>query len=143
MVEGEDRPPGKAGNYVVRQWRGELSLGVSFWVNGVLGFFLLVGIARCLPESTGVGSLKTAAAIGILFSMFSLIALLWQAVGIWRSAANHADRGRRQLWARLAKLIVAMACFARVDTIVHYTVPQAIEHLTILTGDKQIAPYEI
>ena len=36
-------PPEASRNYFLRHWRGELSLPVSYWVNGILGG-LLIGI---------------------------------------------------------------------------------------------------
>src|SRR5450432_3430852 len=35
-------------NYLVRQWRGELSLGVSFWVNNILATVVLAAIGASL-----------------------------------------------------------------------------------------------
>ena len=36
--------PSASGNYFARHWRGELSLGISYWVNGLISV-VVIGVA--------------------------------------------------------------------------------------------------
>ena len=49
-------PIKRKGNYFVRHWRGDLSLGVSYWLNGLLAYLLvaiLAGFVVGLKETAG------------------------------------------------------------------------------------------
>lgn len=72
-------------NYLIRHWRGDLSLGVSWWVNGFLLNIFLTIIDLSLAESD-VFENPVAALVYIL----TMIAIYtWQIVGIWKSAENY------------------------------------------------------
>ncbi len=118
---------GRRSNYLVRHWRGQLSLGVSYWVNGVLlsivlglGVFLSVlsAVFRlgtplfiALFDDTlappGI-DLQTGAIAGLLFIALLAAITLWQLVGIWRSASNNARKTGRWFWPRVAKVLVVL-----------------------------------
>jgi len=111
--------PSKKSNYFVRHWRGDLSLGVSYWANGFLANFLLavvVGVGAALQETA---SLKTVAVVCIFIYGFSLALSFWQIVGKWRSATNHVQRGGLKVWATLAQisLLLATALSLKLSTI--------------------------
>jgi hypothetical protein len=89
-------------NYIARHWRGELSLPVSYWVNGWLlstGYFVGMSFIVDYPAPS------VTYAVGLLIVMALGFALqIWQLIGLWRSAGTHAVRGGRQIWASLARL---------------------------------------
>jgi len=96
-------------NYLVNHWRGELPLGVAFWLNGFLlslgssGLLLLVmGNWDYLPYETV--SLIFWAIVVVVFVPLSV----WQVVGIWRSADRHQQRGGQAIWATLAKVAIVL-----------------------------------
>ena len=71
----------KKSSYFLRHWRGELSLGVSYWLNGFLAnIFLIVviGLAAALQETA---NLKMVAALCIFTYSLSLVLSFWQIVG--------------------------------------------------------------
>src|ERR1700674_4705482 len=88
---GSDASP--RGNFVTRHWRGNLSLPMSFWINGVL--FGLVW--RLLPYSllvyqqmAGLRS-GTWTMLGVIsFGIVGAILTVWTVVGIWRSSEAYA-----------------------------------------------------
>jgi hypothetical protein len=97
-------------NYFSRHWRGELSLPLSYWVNGALVTVLVVTAFSVLGESD---YLKTSGPLGsgiwILAALMFLWSLtIWQLVGVWRSADNSASRGGSSAWASVAKVMVVL-----------------------------------
>jgi hypothetical protein len=98
----ETRTPPRR-NFLVRFWRGEYSLAISFWVFG-LGLYAL-GIAAILALTLLVyrGTFDPRTIAPAIFAMWLVTALLlvFQSVGVWRAAARSS-----RLWAGLARLSV-------------------------------------
>ncbi len=110
-------PIKRKGNYFVRHWRGDLSLGVSYWLNGLLAYLLvaiLAGFVVGLKETAG---LKATAAAVILLYTFAIALSVWQIVGIWRSSSNHVRRGGLAVWATLAKVAVVLGILNLASTV--------------------------
>ena len=81
--------PRTEGSYIGRHWNGDLSLPVSYWVNGVLlsiGFGILVYVVVYAVASNG--SLGTAVTLIWVTLAISIVLSVWQLTGIWRSAAR-------------------------------------------------------
>src|SRR4051812_14407090 len=100
-IEGQAEPPpvqvilpAKGPNYFVRHWQGDLSLGLSYWVNGVLGNLFLVLMATMVATGTilDVAPLTLTAALYFFDLAVAILVSVWQLVGIWRSASNHVSR---------------------------------------------------
>lgn len=90
----------------VRHWRGEISLGYAFWLNGLLGNILVFAVVR-MAKAAVEG--PDPAPWLLVFSAawaFKLIVVAWQCVGAWRSADRHVDRGGTRFWAIVAKVAV-------------------------------------
>ena len=84
----EPPPLAKRSNYLVRHWRGELLLPVSYWVNGILGGVLVAILNGAVSVSEAAGGLKAAVAASILLYAIAFAISIWQIVGTWRSAAS-------------------------------------------------------
>jgi hypothetical protein len=101
----------KKGNYFSRHWRGDLSLAVSYWINGFL-LNILVGGATvayvAYAESVADEGLIKAFILMNVFIAFLLIAYTWQFVGVWRAASNSPKRGGSRLWAVLAQVLIVL-----------------------------------
>lgn len=96
-------------NYFVRHWRGDLGLGISYWLNGFLlniAVLAIVGAYVAYSKSaTDDGIVKSFVILnGIILLLFILSA--WQYVGVWRSASKSPGRGGSRLWAVLAQTMV-------------------------------------
>jgi hypothetical protein len=136
----EDTSSGQS--YFTRHWRGELSLPVSYWVNGfgigVAYAFLIELLVLAMP--------KTYAPWPVFFLLclvWSGIVVLgvWQFVGIWRSSNHHTERGGLRLWGVAAKVMVVIGAIQMVGTIAGSGVPQIRETYLIAIGDPEIGPY--
>src|SRR5690348_7819521 len=80
-------------NYFVRHWTGELSLGVSYWINGFLanvlslvGIFALGAVVGAHPGNYTPLIYWTSAWV----FLFALV--IWQTTGVWRSADRHIEK---------------------------------------------------
>src|SRR3954468_2138995 len=102
-------------NFVMRHWRGELPLWVSFWIVTVLG-----SLPLCMPifvAGTMLGY-DNFSARRIFLMVFgagfaTVLMALWQLVGTWRSAWKYKQSrirwGRSTVWGSVTYLIVAPA----------------------------------
>jgi len=130
-------------NYFMRHWRGDLSLGVSYWLNGFLGYLLVAILAAFASAFNETSGLKTIAAIVIFVYFLSLLASVWQIVGVWRSASKHVGRGGKPVWAALAKVAIFFGVLNLAQFTGKTTVPQSMELASIVLGDTRIPPYKI
>jgi membrane protein implicated in regulation of membrane protease activity len=112
-----------ARNYLVRLWRGEISLPLTYWVWGSLGCVAL----RLL--SPGIVYLVFANAS--MMSQFDMQALLWGwtiisfvytafiLIAIWRSATRHKEKYPDKSWGLIAKISVTFGWIALVGAFLH------------------------
>ena len=103
------RPPGKPGNYVVRHWRGELSLGTSYWINGWLvsvGGTVAVFVVHAQIEHAESNYLPFFFLAGVW--AFQGLGTLWYCVGTWRSADRPTPGGWISSWATPARISVVL-----------------------------------
>lgn len=95
-------------NYILRHWRGELSLPVSYWVNATLIAGLvpipLIYLVSVIEEN-GV-SIQLVSAMLMLILALGISISVWAIVGTWRSSDNHEYRGGAQGWANAAKFFM-------------------------------------
>ncbi len=120
--EGE-RSNGKAaptGNYITRHWRGDLSLPVSYWVNGSLGTVAIVVLMTVVGSMNFVKTLSPFGSGAWILGALGLayLATIWQFVGIWRSADRHASRGGSAGWATMAKAMVVLGLLGALGQVV-------------------------
>ncbi|HEX7113634.1 MAG TPA: hypothetical protein VF193_00735 [Steroidobacter sp.] len=128
-----------SGNYFARHWRGELSLPVSYWINGSLfntvlaGFLVLVGesLGRLFGESLSV---RVAAWLALAIIAFVVSATAWSAVGIWRSAARHPSRGGSKVWAGVAQAMVVVGLLTCIKPLNETIVPMVKEYAPLAFG---------
>jgi GYF domain 2 len=156
LSEGVDRGIGvdrgdRSANFLLRYWRGELSLGVSYWVFGVLGgiaIAIVAGMVRLVANSqTGFDPYPIFLA-GVFSVLLTCAATVWQLVGIWRSADhNVAARrlaGKRAPWARIAQIVMVLGVVRFVVDLARSAVPQLHELYQIaFENDPSIPAYSI
>ncbi len=97
-------------NFIVRHWRGHLSLSKSwFLVGGAVSAVMLVALSAALAMfSNSSDSLQAIAVATLVFFLLFVVVRTWAGVGIWRSAGNHAARGGTQLWANIARILLVL-----------------------------------
>jgi hypothetical protein len=131
--------PERRANYLIRHWRGELSLPIAYWVN-----LFLVNVVLLVLEATLQGFAHEAGPVvsGLLalgFYSATAIVTAWQLVGVWRSARAHPSRGGSRGWAVLAQ-IVAMLAVVRLFNLVNTQWPVLQQAATlIIHGDTMRA----
>ena len=112
-IEEQGKTDKKKVNYLLRHWRGELSLPISYWLNGFLGnivaILLIFGIAGILGY---INNAYTTLVYWVSAISFVLIVTCWQAVGIWRSSDRYEREKGRHFWAVIAKLMVILGLFS-------------------------------
>lgn len=97
----------KATNFVARFWRGEYSLGVSYWLFGIGTNVLLYVTALAI----GILALALGANehLAVLATLPTSVALMsWYSGGVWSSADNHSARTGRKGWATVAKVMLVI-----------------------------------
>ncbi len=98
-------------SYFARHWQGDLSLGKSYWVNGIVMGMLaeiiwLVGLNMIRLSAPGGGPGQAIPA-SLLF-VVRVGVYVWQVVGTWRSAGHHVEQGGKKVWAILARISVGI-----------------------------------
>ena len=100
--------------YVVRLWRGEVSLPVTYWVWGVLcnGLARVLILMVLLLTNASLVLARTAAVLYLAYSVFIIVA-------IWRSSSRYAGP---RIWKDLARLSLALLLIFRlVDRLLRLT----------------------
>lgn len=152
--EPEDFPTptsGHHGNFLARFWRGEYSLGVSYWLFGPLGniaiTFILNVIVILFQNERGFDPRPILASLVSVW-LVTCVFLVWQVTGIWRSANRNAARrhalGKRALWAGVARIALVLGTASSLAAFVSTGLPEIVEaSRMVFLNDPDIAPYSI
>jgi hypothetical protein len=107
------------GSYIARHWRGDISLGKSYWINGaVVGIvFYIVWSILLAVLAVGVAD-RSAQVLGLVVLIAAQVTLYtWQVVGVWRSAGKHESRGGKKFWAILARIGLCLGLLVALKTL--------------------------
>lgn len=135
--------PPKQANYFIRHWRGDLSLGISYWVNGMFGIIFVILTSKLRVEFQDKASLKLVAVYSLIIFALVLVITAWQAVGVWRSADKHVSRGGSRGWGTVARIAVGFAMLSTFGVLKNNYIPHSAEMLKIITGDESFPAYKI
>ncbi len=93
-------------NYIKKHWKGQLPLGVSFWVNyfGLYVFFIV--FAKLLTGRRSYLSPIQAARFGLLLLVMVAITYPWRIVGMWRCCTNYAATHHASVRVILIRFII-------------------------------------
>jgi GYF domain 2 len=131
-------------SYCARHWRGELSLPVSFWINGNLTSLALATLVIAVAFTDAANEApRWFSAAGVAYWLLLTLMSFWQLVGIWRCAANHLNAGKSTLWARLAQGSVILGALGSIYTLGTVGVPQTIEFAQLAAGHDPIGTYQL
>jgi GYF domain 2 len=143
-----ERPAGsprKAPNLLVRHWKGNLSLGWSYWGAGalltIIIYFAVEILGPALAEAS-LGPVATGFVMLLLIAFLSLVTV-WQFVGIWRSAGKQIKRGKRTYWGGLARIAVVLGVLRTGAEVFTVTGPLAIHSFQLAIGKEDIPNYRI
>ena len=124
-------PP--AANYLVRHWRGELTLPMAYWVSGIASNFVsrfISGVSDFVITHNDLSAVQYAfvSAVPVLADF---VIIPWMLVGVWRSASRHKTRGGRVFWAWLAKSIVIVTAVADLAAFTYFSLPDLSENVRV------------
>jgi len=131
-------------NYIARHWRGELSLPVSYWLNGILGAVVVGATVGALAYA--INQQSDAQPMLWLFSLIATwtsaaLLTIWQAVGVWRSATRYRQRGKR-FWGAAAKALVLLGVAQLAANFVMVGTAQMAGIYEIVSGDARVGPHQ-
>lgn len=97
---------------IVKHWRGEVPLIFAFWGNFVSSTLILFLFLSVLGFSAIALALTIAPKLGAIFMfglyLFGMATLIWQVVGVWRSANRYIKNNQKKLWGICAKVTVIL-----------------------------------
>ncbi len=138
-------------NVIMKHWRGQLSLGMSYWGIAALGNITIVVLAAVLGTAFTVD--KGYVPSQLFWTLVAIwtaagIIVVWQTVGTWRAATNHAARrvamGKGTGWATAAKVALVLGVLSNVGQFSKAGVAQIGEAYNIaFNGDPSIEPYHL
>ncbi|HLB96045.1 MAG TPA: hypothetical protein VJK90_00215, partial [Acetobacteraceae bacterium] len=99
-------PPTRTRNYLLRHWRGECSLAISYWVNGwlaVIPIAMVAVLAGVAMRESGQPWLYLAGLL-LIWSVV-ILTVIWQSVGTWRSATRTKLLRGRRFWPVAAQVM--------------------------------------
>ena len=98
-------------NWFLSHWRGEASLGVAYWLNGLLlGYLLPAGVTFGFIFLNPLGNYPRVNDFAVLIlTVAQLVLWVWVVVGIVRSANRHTDRGGKLFWANVARVLMGIS----------------------------------
>jgi hypothetical protein len=108
------KPETSTPSWFLSHWRGETSLGISYWLNGILLATLLptlILIAYSLIDPLR-HSLRANALVVLILIVLRLGLWIWTIVGVTRSANRHTSRGGKPFWANAARVMICIAVVA-------------------------------
>jgi hypothetical protein len=143
--------PSRRKNFIARYWRGEYSLGISYWWFGFIGNItvtvLAAGIVLLFRTDRGY---EPRAIFGSLICIWLVIVVfvVWQVTGVWRSAnrliARRQAVGKRAGWATLSKIVVVLGLFGSLNAFFTSGLPQLVETSRMaFLDDPDIPAYSI
>ena len=100
--------------YFIQHWRGEHSLARSFWINAIAINIIFQLFAAFYLDKIITNVPYNEWYIVLLFSFLSLTVIIWQIVGLWRSANNHIRKTNQRFGAVIANgvMILGVMVFA-------------------------------
>jgi hypothetical protein len=131
-------------SYCARHWRGELSLPVSFWINGNFISLALVALVMAVAATDAVNEMpRWFAAGGVAYWLLLAVMTVWQLVGVWRSAGKYLAAGKSKCWGRSALAMVTLGIIASIFSLSTAGVPQSMEFVQLALGRDPIGSYQL
>jgi len=137
-------PLPRRANYLLRHWRGELSLPVSYWVNGTalgagLGVAIVV-LGYLLNERGSEHPILWLVSMIVTWASIVLLRI-WVTVGVWRSASHYRALGK-SFWGGAAKVATALGVAYLAYSCLFVAAPQIAGVYEIVAGDARLGPHQ-
>jgi hypothetical protein len=131
-------------NYFARHWRGELSLSISYWVNGfvagLIGATVIAGFGSIVSARDDAQPLLWLVSLCSIWLCIGALTI-WQSVGTWRSATNYRLDGKR-FWGGLAKIMTVLSVAQTAFRFALAGMPQIAGMVEIVAGDSRVGPHQ-
>lgn len=133
--------------YIIRHWRGELSLPIAFWVNfvalNVLLLLLRPGVEQVLVSLSFDDDPRQMARIALLHLGFIYgLVYPWQIVGVWRSAGRWWASRERWGWPVASRAVLVLSVLGTVFTLLGGAAVYR-DVLSIALGPDRYANYSL
>lgn len=131
-------------SYFSKHWKGDLSLPISFWVNGFLVTVALAEVVFVVPWNSFVSKFPKSCS-WVIIALWLLIAAttIWQLVGIWRAAQTYLSQGGSRLWGTAARIAVILGLVKSLGEILGIGAPQLYEYGKIAIGRDPLGTYQL
>lgn len=131
--------------YLIRHWRGQLSLVQAFWINNILLSLPLGAALTALMTWISLkGEALQAGSIAVLLAWPLLIVIdVWCIVGAWRAAGRYLREGGRALWTWLTRLLLLGSTAQLLASALVGFGPQMDEYWQLARGRDPIGQAEL
>jgi len=133
-----------AKNYLLRHWRGECSLAVSYWVNGWLAVIPIAMVAVLAGVAMRESRQPWLYLTGLLL-IWSVVILtvVWQSVGTWRSAAPTKRLHGRRFWPVAAQVMTVLGLLSNANLLRTRAVPAIVDAASYVRGDPRLGVHGV
>ncbi len=137
--------PSRSYNFIAKHWRGEYSLGISYWLFGFLVAIFIIMMDIALSHFSDAMNLNTQnqGFLILVYYIVTIMAAVWQIVGVLRSASAHVSRGGKYSWAVTAQVLVCLGAFQLFVSFIVNGVPLIREGFDMVRGADNIPPYSL
>ena len=130
-------------NYLKKHWRGELDLGLSYWVNNL--FFSLITVILTLLLTIFASNTVHLSLVLFIFIVWYLFIFFiftpWVLVGLWRSASKHIEKYHVYFWANVVRVLVVLGVIRTVMAFIDSAYPQMLGYYRLLVGKSEVPHY--
>lgn len=135
-------------NIFVKYWRGDIPLITSYWVISLIVTIASYAITNALRSIISVDrrfnpKLILLSELLVWFIVLSLV--IWQLVGLWRSAVKYNSVStNKRAWGSLARIMVFFGWLRVIQSVVNVAYPEFRELVPVALGaDTAIPDYRI
>ncbi|HEY9102836.1 hypothetical protein, partial [Chitinimonas sp.] len=138
QAEAAPEAPSRHRFFLLRHWRGEMSLAASFWGMGLLCSLLInpAIVAGLQWVSNADTSMQVQGGAVFVGFGLSLLIAIWLWVGNWRAGSRAASAGSR--WGRVVQVLVVLGVLSRAGLSVQSELPELREAADWVRGIEQI-----
>lgn len=127
--------------YIRDHWSGNLSLPISFWVNGSFTAVIVAVLILYVADKLDYSDLSEASWLIATLTLYcvSIIVSVWSIVGIWRSATSYQKNGGALKWSLTTKLLVLLGALGFASEVSQATLP-VFQTLMVRAGIETLGP---
>ncbi len=122
-------------------WRGNLSLPISFWVNGLVTAVIVALLTVYGSDKLDYSDLSEASWLIATLTLYcvSMVISVWSIVGIWRSATSYQKNGGALKWSLTAQIFALLGALGFASEFSQATLP-VFQTLIVRAGIEPLGP---